>query len=152
MTVAADSIGQANISRMVGTWLLVDFARIVDREVVARPLGHRPIGQLTYQPNGRMSALLMRAKRPWRQSHTFFEASERDRSAAALGFTGYGGTYDVNGSVVTHHVQVSLYPDHVGTDLVRSISWVDDRLVLRTTSQRTRSGRQFHDHIEWRPA
>ncbi|MGW4337515.1 lipocalin-like domain-containing protein [Rhodococcus koreensis] len=137
---------------MVRTWLLVDFTRIVDGEVVSRPLGHRPTGQLTYQADGRMSALLMRAKRPWHESHSFFQASDRDRAAAALGFTGYGGTYEVNGSIVTHHVQMSLYPDHVGTDLVRSISWVEDRLILRTTSQRTRSGRQFHDHIEWRPA
>lgn len=153
MTATRQPATQPHSTRLVGTWLLVDFARVVDGEVVSRPLGDRPTGQLTYQPDGRMSALLMRRDRPWQPSLSFLDASDRDRGVVALGFTGYGGTYEIVGSTVTHHVEMSLYPDHVGTDLVRTISWVDDRLVLSTIPLRTRSDRrQFHDRLEWRPA
>jgi hypothetical protein len=52
---------------------------------------------------------------------------------------------------VTHRLDISLYPEHPGTDLVRVARWAGDLLVLRTEERRTRSGRQLYDELSWRP-
>jgi len=50
---------------------------------------------------------------------------------AAATYVSYAGTYKIVGDTVVHHVQASLYPDWVGTDLVRSYVFSDNRLTLR---------------------
>ena len=138
--------------RLYGTWELVSFVRIVDGTVLGDVLGQDPVGRISYQPDGRVTALLMQRDRPWPDDAVdFLQADDATRSAAALGFVGYGGWFELDGVVVTHHVDISLYPDHPGTDLVRVARWEGGLLVLRTEQRRTRSGRVMYDELSWRP-
>jgi hypothetical protein len=151
-TSAGELAGAVPVADLVGTWLLVDFARLVDGEVVSHPMGESPRGQLSYQVDGRMSAVLMARERTWDPGEVFLETSDESRGRAALGFVGYAGTYEVSGDRVIHHVEFSLYPDHVGTDLVRLSSRRGEALVLCAEERRTRSGRSLVDRFEWTPA
>jgi hypothetical protein len=137
--------------RLYGTWDLVDFVRIVDGESIGHVLGPDPIGRLSYQRDGRVSALLMRRDRPWPADGDFFSTDDARRGAAALGFVGYGGWFELRGDQVVHQVDISLYPEHPGTELVRQVRWQGQRLVLSTEERRTRSGRRMWDELEWRP-
>ncbi|MFF9221719.1 lipocalin-like domain-containing protein [Streptomyces viridosporus] len=135
--------------RLHGTWTLVDYTRWIDAEVIGRPLGPDPVGQLVYQRDGRVCALLMRRERPWTSGRSFTDATDEERGAAALGFVGYAGRFVLCDGLVFHHVEMSLYVEHVGAVLVRRVSWSGPRLVLETEGRRTRSGRTLTDRLEW---
>lgn len=134
-----------------GTWNLVSFVRVVEGTVTGDVLGPDPVGRISYQPDGRVTALLMQQDRPWPADGDFPRTDDVARGAAALGFVGYGGWFELDGDVVTHHVDISLFPEHVGTDLVRVARWDGELLVLRTEERRTRSGRTMYEELCWRP-
>jgi hypothetical protein len=89
--------------------------------------GRSPVGRIEYDKAGRMFALLMR---PGRQSSAdpgmeLDNASEDELRNAATGFVAYFGTYGVDEAThtVIHHVQASLFPSWVGTDLKRNFQF-----------------------------
>ena len=51
-------------NELVGTWRLVDWTFCVDGSRERRPFGGNATGLLTYTPDGRMWAALMRKDRP----------------------------------------------------------------------------------------
>ncbi|NKQ56743.1 lipocalin-like domain-containing protein [Amycolatopsis sp. K13G38] len=138
------------VEQLHGTWDLLDFVRVVDGNPVGDVLGPRPVGRLSYQPDGRVTALLMRRNREWRAGAGFLTADDKERGAAALGFVGYGGRFELRGDQVVHHLDISLYPEHPGTDLVRTVRWEAGLLVLSTEQRLTRSGRTMWDELTWR--
>ncbi|WP_166462915.1 lipocalin-like domain-containing protein [Amycolatopsis acidicola] len=135
---------------LYGTWDLVDFVRIVDGNPIGQVLGPEPVGKISYSPDGRVTALLMRRDREWPAGAEFLTADDAERGAAAFGFVGYGGRFSLEGEKVVHHLDISLYPEHPGTDLVRRVRWEQDRLVLATEERTTRSGRRMWDELTWR--
>jgi hypothetical protein len=85
-----------------------------------------------------MFALLMR---PGRQSSVapgmeLDNAPEDELRKAVTGFVAYFGTYDVDEAshTVIHHVEASLIPSWVGTDLKRNFQFVGGSLVLTRLS------------------
>jgi hypothetical protein len=46
------------------------------------------------------------------------------------GFVSYAGRYSFLGDRVIHHVELSLFPNWVGSDQQRSVELTGDRLVL----------------------
>jgi hypothetical protein len=137
------------VEQLYGTWDLVSFVRLVDGEVIGDVLGPEPVGRISYQPDGRVTAMLMQRARPWPPDGDFLRVGDAERGAAALGFVGYGGRFSLDGAVVTHRLDISLYPEHPGTDLVRVARWQGGLLVLRTEERRTRSGRPMYDELSW---
>ena len=138
--------------RLIGTWGLVSFVRLVDGEPIADVLGADPVGRLSYQADGHVTALLVRRDRPWVSGEEFLSVGDEARGAAAREFVAYSGRFEIVGDRVVHHVDISLYPEHPGTELVRTVSWRDGGLLeLRTPSRGTRSGRSMCDRLIWRP-
>ena len=58
--------------------------------------------------------------------------SEEERAAAFSTYLSYCGTYEVEGDVVVHHIEMSLFPNWVGGEQKRQFEPSDDKLVLRT--------------------
>ena len=124
----------------LGVWRLISTERKRNDGKVEFPYGRQPVGRLTYDNAGRMSAMVMR---PGRRSSVRPGLSLIDGNAsgdeireAVDGFIAYFGTFDVDEALrtVTHHVQACLVPSWVGTDLKRTYRFVSDRLLLITTS------------------
>jgi hypothetical protein len=141
--------GATTAQRLIGTWDLVAFEMLVDGEVVGHPLGPDAVGQLTYTGDGRVTALLMRRDRPWSPDVDFLSATDAERGAAAIGFVAYGGRFEVADDTVIHHVELSLYVEHVGNPLTRTVSWDGEALILSTERQHTRSGRARWQRLVW---
>jgi hypothetical protein len=135
---------------LLGSWTLISFVRRIDWEFRTHMLGDHPAGLISYQPDGHMSAILMKRDRPWSDGRKFLESSVEQQASAASVFSAYGGRYTVGDGVVTHHVEVSLWPEHVGADLVRTISWDQGDLLLTTAPLSTPSGRRLDDQLRWR--
>lgn len=120
----------------VGVWKLISCERKSADGHIDFPYGEKPVGRITYDKAGRMSAQLMR---PGRHSTvapgvslTAGNASGEEIREAVDGFIAYFGTFDVDGSTQTviHHVQACLVPSWVGTDLKRSYRFKANRLLL----------------------
>lgn len=123
---------------LVGTWKLVEWTAAVDGKPVT-PFGGETTGLITYTIDGRMWGTLMRVERPLVDGDTLAAAPESERAAAAAGYLNYAGTYRLEGSTVVHEVEVSLFPNWIGTDQIREMQWApNDRgghdLVLSAQS------------------
>lgn len=133
-----------------GTWHLVEWTVTVD-DTVTRPFGGQAEGLLTYTADGRMWATLQRKDRRPLGTGTLAAATAEERAAAAAGYLAYAGRYTLDDGRVTHHVEVSLFPDWVGDDQIRQIGWTDEGdLVLSTLPAQTAAGRTVINRLRWR--
>ena len=133
-----------------GTWRLVEWTVSVD-DTLIRPFGGKAEGLLTYTDDGWMWATLQRKDRAPLRTGTLAAATAEQRAAAAAGYLAYAGRYTLDGGQVTHHVEMSLFPDWVGDVQVRHVSWTDDGdLVLSTPPEKTAAGRTVVNRLRWR--
>jgi hypothetical protein len=133
---AASGAEPTTRERFLGVWKLARCERKLPGGRLEYPYGENPVGRITYDRAGRMSALLMR---PGRRSSvapgTSFalaNASPEEIREAVSGFIAYFGKYDVDDAarIVIHHVEACLVPSWVGTDLKRSYRFEANRLFL----------------------
>ena len=110
--------------QVIGAWTLV-----------SHPYWPDAVGRLLYAREGQMCVTIMRPDRP-----KFFAASpyaetveERVAAAAVTGYFNYCGSYHVHEekSLVTYRVDLSLFPNWVGTQQVDFISMSGDQLTWR---------------------
>jgi len=107
---------------------------------VGHPYSTHPVGRITYDAAGRMSAILMNPDRERVGGSSSGGsiaatrlASAEDMRAMLSGFIAYFGTFDVDESAKTviHHVEACLIPSWVGTDLRRAYEFEgNDQLTL----------------------
>ena len=118
-----------------GTWKLVSWKiERANGELVDSPLGPAPLGWIMYHPDGCMCAALMRPDRPKFASNNLMEAASEEIKAGFEGYISYCGYYEINEQerFVTHHLQLSWFPNLVGSDQKRYFEFTGDRLTLRT--------------------
>jgi hypothetical protein len=116
---------------ILGTWKLVSASSSTDRgERNDTPFGPSPKGLLTYTQDGRMTAMISYGGRKRLSSSDSRSAPAEEQAEAFRTFFAYAGRYTLNGDKVIHHVEISSIQDWVDTDLIRSIKFEDDRIVL----------------------
>ena len=138
-------------ARLIGSWDLVSFETLVDGEVTSHPLGREATGRIIYGLDQTVTALLSRGDRLWPSGGEFVAVDPEVRAEAALGFVAYSGTFRVDGERAIHSVTISLYPELIGTDLIRTITFEGDLLILDTEPLFTPSGRDRRQRLTWRP-
>ncbi|HYL73328.1 MAG TPA: lipocalin-like domain-containing protein [Bryobacteraceae bacterium] len=119
--------------RFIGVWKLVSCQLKSANGDLSYPYGQEPVGRIAYDKAGRMSATLMRRGRPGSYTRDSLNKTSREDLAEVLrGFTAYFGTFDVDESThtVIHHVEASIYPSNVGTDLKRTYEFAGNQLIL----------------------
>ncbi|HZU09881.1 MAG TPA: lipocalin-like domain-containing protein [Pseudacidobacterium sp.] len=117
----------ATASDFVGTWKLLDYSFLYDDGRVEKPWGENVVGYLLYSAEGYMSGNLSPAGR----RHNVEKAGDR-KPSRKRDYIAYAGPYTVKGDTVTHHVEVSLFPNWLGTAQLRYHKLEGDTLVLRT--------------------
>ena len=137
---AAAQSGGSVKEKFYGVYRLLSFENRLNDGRVEYPYGRNVIGRITYDRQGRMSALLLNADRPKPASvpasqsgvGTWRTATEADMRATLSGFVAYNGLFDVDETkgVVIHHVKAALNANWIGTDLIRSYSFEGNRLSL----------------------
>lgn len=97
-------------------------------------LGENAQGLLVYTAVGYMIAVLSQASRPSFRSRDFRGGTPEEAFAAVNSYISYSGRYEIDGDTVTHHVEMSLFPNWVGQDQVRNLRFSDGNLILSTPS------------------
>jgi hypothetical protein len=137
---------------LVGAWDLVSWELAVDGDARPHGFGDHVTGQLLYLASGQMSAILSDPDRARVSVEPLAAAPVEDRAEAARAYVSYGGRWSVRGDQVVHHVAFCLLPNWVGTDLVRTVTWSGDDLVLSTAPELDPKGRTLTNRLVWRRA
>jgi hypothetical protein len=116
---------------LVGAWRLVSYELAGSDGRVRRPYGPAPAGLLLYSADGYMSVAFAQPDRPGFASGNVLRGTPAEWAACAKTYTSYAGRYEVQEDRVLHHLEVSLYPDWLGTTQERFFTLVGDRLTLR---------------------
>ena len=100
--------------RFIGHWRLISYDQTSTSGEVTQPLGKNPIGRISYDTEGYMSAQLMRRDRS-RFANTDYRNGGTDAEIrdAFTGYSGYYGSYTVDekAGTVTHHVEGAWFPN-----------------------------------------
>lgn len=146
------SIGVPNVIRselLVGTWRLTDWEATRDDGSVSRPFGEGATGYVVYTADGRMVTTISRAGRA-PIGGDILAAPAAARAEAFGSFLAYAGTFRIEGGDVVHHVEMSLFPDWVGTEQRRHAELSDDGSVLiLSTDPIASAGRTARHRLRW---
>jgi hypothetical protein len=86
------------------------------------------VGFLTYTADGRITAMISYDGR----KPLSVGAGTEEKAEAFNTFLAYAGSYTLKGDKVIHHVEISSIENYVGRDLVRSVKFEDDQIILVT--------------------
>jgi hypothetical protein len=133
--------------KFVGVWRLVsvEFHR---GDQITYPWGDNPIGYLMYLRNGYMSVQLMAAERQPFALGDSLNGTFEEYADAGKTYSGYCGTYEVREDAIIHHVDVSFFPNWIGTQFIRYVKLEGDMLTLSTPPMLF-EGLQQTVHLVW---
>ncbi len=140
-----------NRTPLIGTWSLLDWYNETDTGRRLHPLGERASGYISYSPDGFVFVHMMAPDRvPFLENDPFCGAVEEE-SAAFKSHITYAGRYDFHGDQVIHHVTQASCPNWIGTEQVRRVAFVDQRLRL-SASGATFQGQTVTAFVDWQRA
>ena len=136
---------------VTGTWSLVSYEARKADGVVGYPLGRDAIGYIMYAADGHMSVAMMSADRTNYASSDLREGTVEEKLAAAETYVSYCGSFELQGDVVVHHVEVAFLPNRVGTSQERTFKVSGDTLRLSTPPMLI-AGVEQTGHLVWKRA
>jgi Lipocalin-like domain len=119
--------------KLVGTWKLVSASSTTPTgERSETPYGPSPMGFLTYTEDGRVTSLISYGGRRLLSVGGGTLKRQEEQAEAFNTFLAYAGRYTLSGDKVTHHIEVSSIQNYVDKDLVRSVKFQGDQIILVT--------------------
>ena len=115
---------------LVGAWQLVSWENRTADGQVTYPMGTDALGYVLYTANGRFSITISRRGRAGFAAGDLLGGTAEEQAQAVEGFVAYAGRYSFHGDRVIHHVELSLFPNWVGSDQQRWVELAGDRLTL----------------------
>jgi hypothetical protein len=115
---------------------------------VEYPFGPDAQGYIVYAADGYMSVAIMRAgRRPFAVPDLLLGTLEEQAQAAAT-YVSYAGRYELEEGKVIHYVEISLFPNWIGTRQERFCEFAGDRLTL-STPPLLAGGRKQRHYLVW---
>ncbi len=105
-----------------GRWYVQSWTQEYDDGRVTHPFGEKLEGFIEYG-EGTMFCLVTRSPRTLFSSGAQWDASDADKAAAYNEFLSYAGSYSLDDGHVTHHVELSIFPNWQGGSQRRRIVW-----------------------------
>ena len=136
----------ADLKDFIGTWRLVSVETRKEDGSLHRS-GKRT-GYIIYSPEGYMSVAFMKEGRSEFASGDIRGGSVEEKIEAFNGYISYSGRFEVSGDVVTHVIEVSLFPNWIGERQERFFEFEGDRLTLSTPLQLV-GGMSLSSHLVW---
>lgn len=154
-TSARMSLESLFLSKLIGTWVLLEYrTESLKSKQVEWPFGSCPKGILIYSPEGYMSAQVMRPGTPKHQGQEFLSGTDEQLAEAMRHYLAYSGRFTVPDMASTekstrrviHEVEMSSYPNWIGTTQERVAHIEGDVLELSTVHPLVISVRHMQSH------
>jgi len=124
----------AQQEELYGTWRLVSWTReLVGSSERTDVFGKSPRGFIAYGRDGRMSVIVVRENRP--KPADIAKLTDADRAQLFGSMVAYAGTFKVEGSRVTHNVDISWNENWTGTAQLRNVRIDGRRLIITSDPQ-----------------
>jgi Lipocalin-like domain len=133
---------------LVGAWRLVSWENRAADGQVSYPMGTDALGYVLYSADGCFSVTISRRDRAGFAAGDLLGGTTTEQARAMESFVAYTGRYRFHGDRVIHHVELSLFPNWVGTDQERWIELAGDRLIL-SASPLLLAGEQQVARLVW---
>ena len=133
---------------LVGAWRLISWENQAADGQVTYPMGTDAIGYVLYAANGRFSVTISRRDRAGFAAGDLLGGTTQEKARALEGFVAYAGRYSFYGDRIIHHVELSLFPNWVGSDQERWVELAGDRLTL-SASPLLLAGKQQVPRLVW---
>jgi len=133
----------------IGTWNLLVCEHRLENGTVIFPLGKSARGLLVYTAEGYMSGTLMDPNRPRFGSQDLFGGSLEEKAAAAAGFVHYSGKFQVEEKRVIHFVELSLFPNWIGSKQQRFYRFENPNRLDLSTNAFISDGVKQTAHLIW---
>ena len=133
---------------LVGAWRLVSWENQTADGQVTYPMGTDPNGYVIYAADGRFSITISQRGRAGFAADDLLSGSTEEKARAMEGFVAYAGRYSFHGDRVIHHVELSLFPNWIGSDQERWVELAGDRLTL-SASPLLLAGQQQVPRLVW---
>jgi hypothetical protein len=136
---------------LTGDWRLRSWVAEGDDGTTTLPFGGAPEGILIYSAGGTMITTIAPAGRsPLTSADPLRGGPDAERQRTAETFVAYSGRFEYDGADVTHFVEMSLYPNWVGTRQLRHVHLSDDGDTLElSTDPFTLAGRRSIQRLTW---
>lgn len=137
--------------RIVGSWKLKSFQFNDANGGVVFPLGEDALGYMIYTQEGYMASQLMAANRtPYRDANPS-RPTEEEAVASITSYFSYAGKFDVDAAtgLLTHKIDVSLYPNWTGECQPRRVIFRGEDLELGSTTPVSLYGSEVTTTIIW---
>jgi Lipocalin-like domain len=140
------------VDDLLGAWRLESAVEVFNDGERRDEFGPNPEGYLCYSPSGIVSATLGDSARPVLSAGDPQGGTDEDYEKMARRFIAYAGpfTVDLENGTVTHHVDISLFPNWQGHDQVRRVTIESERLSIIASDRTSADGRTFHSEVVWR--
>ena len=115
---------------LVGGWRLVSWENRATDGQITYPMGIDALGALLYTADGRFSVPISRRGREGFAAGDLLSGTSEEKARAVEGFVAYAGRYSFHGDRVIHHVELSLFPNWVGSNQERWVELAENRLIL----------------------
>ena len=135
--------------KVVGTWQLCTCTLQQEDGTCLWPFGVEAKGYLLYASDGVMAVAIMSERRELFRNSDIVGGTLTEKAQAASTYLSYSGRYTVTDDKVLHHVEVSLFPNWVGTVQERRATLIDGLLTLRADVQ-TAEGKRLAAEMTWR--
>jgi len=133
---------------LLGTWALLSM-ETEDKVTNEKHnlLGVHPSGSLSYGPDCRMSAILVKESR---KGPAELVATDPESIDLYRGLIAYAGSYTIDGQTITHHIEDSWNQAWTGTTQVSQFNIDGSSLYIRTGPSRSpMNGRQSSTVFIW---
>jgi Lipocalin-like domain len=139
--------------RLVGTYRVLAIEHYADDGEVGRPFGDDPRGVIVYTAQHYMTAVLMRSARPPFGAGDVLGGTDAERAAAFATANAFAGPWElVDDETIVHHLEVTTYPNWVGTQQRRRFELTDSHLTLYPPSMlmegKVRHARVWCERVE----
>ena len=133
---------------LVGAWRLLSWENRAADGQITYPMGADALGYLLYTADGRFSVTISRRGRAGFAAGDLLSGTTQEKARALEGFVAYAGRYSFYGDRIIHHVELSLFPNWVGSNQERSVLLAGDRLTL-SASPLLLAGKQQIPRLIW---
>lgn len=113
-----------------GLWNLLSMEQRYDDGRVIYPFGRNVEGRIYYGADKSMFCAIQKSGRTPFSTGKQWTADASEKAHAYDDYLTYCGRYGMEGHTVTHHIEISLYPDWIGKQQVRKIRIDDGKLLI----------------------
>lgn len=115
-----------------GRWDILAWEQLYDDGRRELPMGDQLEGFIRYTPDGDMVCMIARTDRPKFVRGGQWNAPDDEKAGAYQSMLAYAGRWSVDGDVITHRVQMSLFPNWKGGEQKRRLQVNPDGTLALT--------------------